>query len=245
MTYKDDFYKKYVSTHIVGRKPVPTLEYFRMKQVVWQNIFGRFLPQDKQAKIADLGCGDGKIVWWLQEIGFENAVGVDVSAEQVETASRLGVKNISHTDLKVFLKNKTNYYDMLILRDVIEHFNKKEILDVLEVCRDALRDRGSLIIQVPNAESPFFGRIRYGDFTHEIAFCSSSLSQVFNIVGLTQHEFHSVEPIFRGGRSILRRVLWKVAKGLYKMLLFTELGPGERIVSQDLLAVATKMNVSL
>ncbi len=244
MTYKDDLYKKYVSTHIVGRKPVPTLNVFRKKMVIWQDMFGKFLPQDKQAKIADLGCGDGRIVWWLQEIGYENAEGMDVSIEQVETAAQLGVRNVFHTDIKTHIKNKTSFYDVLILRDVIEHFDKEEIIETLEACRNALKDRGCLILQVPNAESPFFGRIRYGDFTHEIAFCSSSLSQVFNIVGLTQHEFHSVEPIFRGNQSILRRFLWKVAKSLYKMLLFAELGPGERIVSQDILAVATKMNVS-
>jgi len=242
MTYKNDLYQNYVSTHLVGRKPTPTLERFRAKKAIWQNMFGRLLPQDKESNIADVGCGDGRIVWWLQEIGFNNAEGVDISLEQVKIAAELGVRNIFHADLKMFLKTRTNHYDLLILRNILEHFEKSEIIEILEICRNALKVGGRLIVQVPNAESPFFGRIRYGDFTHEVAFCASSLAQVFNSVGLTQHEYYSIEPIFSAERSTLRRLLWKAVKGLYKVLLFAELGPGERIVSQDILAVASKLD---
>lgn len=240
MTYKNDLYQSYVSTHIIGSKPTPTLELFRAQKKIWQSLFGRFLPQNKESNIADVGCGDGRITWWLQEIGFTNAEGVEISLEQVKVAAELGVRNIFQADLKIFLKTRTNYYDLLILRNIIEHFEKSEIIEVLGVCRDALKDGGRLIVQVPNAESPFFGRIRYGDFTHEIAFCARSLGQIFNLVGFTRHEYYSIEPIFSAKQSSLRRLLWKAVKSFYQLLLFAELGPGERIVTQDILAVAIK-----
>lgn len=242
MTYKSRLYQQYVSTHIVGRKVTTTLEVFRDKSIIWQSTLRRFLPQDKNARIADVGCGDGRVVWWLQQIGYANAEGVDVSLEQVEVAHRLGVENIYHADFKAFLKGKTDFYETLILRNIIEHFEKSEIIEILELCRYALKGMGRLIVQVPNAESPFFGRIRYGDFTHEVAFCSSSLTQVFNIVGLTDVECYPVEPLFRSRRSISRRFLWRAVTCLYKLLLFAELGPGGRIVSQDIMAVATKLD---
>jgi len=43
------------------------------------------LPEDKKAKIIDLGCGNGGFVYWLQQIGYQNAEGIDISAEQIET----------------------------------------------------------------------------------------------------------------------------------------------------------------
>lgn len=240
MDCKDDFYAKYVSAHIFHRKGKATLDIFRQRSASWQKNFGRFLPKDKNAKIIDVGCGNGALVWWLQQLGFSNAEGVDISSEQIEIAQDLGVNNVKQTDLRPYLKAKTCFYDMIILRDVIEHFRKEEIIELLEVCYSSLKNTGKIIVQVPNAESPFFGRIRYGDFTHEIAFTSSSLSQLLNIIGLTNVEFHATARPIKGVRSIPRFLLWKVVEVFYKSLLYAEIGPGHRIVTQGIIAVATR-----
>ena len=61
------------------------------------------MPEDKKAKIIDLGCGNGGFVYWLQQIGYQNAEGIDISAEQIETGQKLGIKNIKQADIKEFL----------------------------------------------------------------------------------------------------------------------------------------------
>jgi hypothetical protein len=124
----------------------------------------------------------------------------------------------------------------LILRDVIEHFPREQVIEVLELCRQASRPGGSVIIQVPNAESPFFGRIRYGDFTHELAFTSSSIAQLFNILGFEDLQVYPTEPAFSGTLSLPRAFLWGAAKLFYRALLFAELGRGHRILTQGLIA---------
>src|SRR5688572_25168213 len=40
--------------------------------------------QDK--RIVDIGCGDGKLLWWLQSIGFKTAEGIAISEEQIRIA---------------------------------------------------------------------------------------------------------------------------------------------------------------
>src|SRR4051812_43231134 len=45
--------------------------------------YGRHLPKDKNAMILDIGCGDGNFVYWMQQAGYTNAHGIDLSAEQV------------------------------------------------------------------------------------------------------------------------------------------------------------------
>ncbi len=240
MDYKDEFYAKYFSAHISHRKGKATLDIFRQRSAAWQKNFGRFLPKDKNAKIIDVGCGNGALVWWLQQVGFSNAEGVDISSEQIKIAQALGVNNVKQTDLRSYLKAKTCFYDIIILRDVIEHFRKEEIIEILEICYNSLKNAGRIIIQVPNAESPFFGRIRYGDFTHEIAFSSSSLSQLLNIIGLTKVQFYAITPTVSGARSLIRFLLWKVVEVFYKFLLYAEIGRGKRIVTQGIIAVATK-----
>ena len=242
MSYKQKFYERYVSTHIVHRKGAVTLEEFRQRAIYFQKKWRSFFPNNKDSKILDIGCGNGGLVWWLQSTGYLQAQGIDIRTEQVAEADRLGVKNIYVADLKHFVADKHNYYDVLILRDVIEHFTKEEILDILALCLDALKPEGRIIIQVPNAEAPFFGRIRYGDFTHELAFSMSSLQQLLQVMGFTEIRTYPTEPAFTNLKSLARLGLWKFVERFYKLLLFAELGQGQRIVTQGIIAVGSKPN---
>jgi cyclopropane fatty-acyl-phospholipid synthase-like methyltransferase len=79
------------------------------------------------------------------------------------------------------MKQKT--YDVIFARDVIEHFTKDEILEVLTLIFSSLKDRGVFILQCLNAESPFMGRILYGDFTHEMTFTRNNLHQILTTTG--------------------------------------------------------------
>jgi hypothetical protein len=57
---------------------------------VWSSI----LPADKNARILDAGCGSDSLVWWMPKRGYERSGGIDVSAEQVQIANALGVRNV-------------------------------------------------------------------------------------------------------------------------------------------------------
>jgi len=67
MPSRDKFYAKYVSTHTLPLYGEVGLIEIKKQFPAWQKYFGRFLPQDKNAKIIDLGCGNGGFVYWLQQ----------------------------------------------------------------------------------------------------------------------------------------------------------------------------------
>lgn len=240
LNYKEKFYRNYVTTHIVPRKGAITSDRFRINSFAYGKRFGKFLPNDKSSRIIDLGCGNGSVVWWLQNLSFTNVVGIDISLEQVELATKWGVKNIKQSNIKDFLRDKKKIYDVIFALDVIEHFNKEEIVEILSACYDSLKENGVIIIQVPNAESPFGGRIRYGDFTHEISFTMSSLSQLLKMVGFNCVEIYPRGPLLSGPRSLVRFTLWKIVELFYKVLLSAEIGQAKKIVTQDLIACAKK-----
>jgi 2-polyprenyl-3-methyl-5-hydroxy-6-metoxy-1,4-benzoquinol methylase len=239
MNFKDRFYQSYTSTHVNHRKGEAALDRFQAEFPAWQKHFGRHLPSSRQAPILDVGCGRGGMVYWLGQLGYENAEGIDLSSEQVETANRLGIKNVRQADLTSYLDSQPGHYETLILRDVIEHFTREQVLEVLQLCRRATRPGGTVIVQVPNAESPFFGRIRYGDFTHELAFTSSSITQLFNVLGFEDPRVYATEPAVVGVGSLGRTVLWAAVKTFSRILLFAELGGGKRILTQGLIAVGS------
>jgi len=152
----------------------------------------------------------------------------------------LGVKNIKKGDAVEYLRDRKGFYDVIFLRDILEHFKKDEIMEILDVCFQSLKDKGRIIIQTPNAESPFFGRIRYGDFTHEIAFSVSSLLQLLKNAGYNEVQFCSYGPIVVGIKSMIRYTLWKIIEACYKACISIEVGRGKRIVTQNIIATGTK-----
>ena len=107
--YKDRLYASYLADHLTPRKGGASAEGLRDKALRWERTLRGFLPTDRGAAIADLGCGYGSLVWWLQQIGYTNAAGLDVSRDQIEHGERLGVRNLHHGDVLEFLQGATGF----------------------------------------------------------------------------------------------------------------------------------------
>ena len=206
-----------------------------------RHVIDAFFPADKSASILDLGCGHGTLVHFSQLAGFRNVQGVDVSVQQVELAHKLGIANIQQGDLMETLKSiPPASLDAVVAFDVIEHFTKDELIDLVDAVYSVLKPGGRWIIHAPNANSPFFGAVRYGDFTHEQAFTPSSLQQLLSASGYTRFEFAECGPRVHGIKSAIRVVIWQWFRLLYRLILAAETGDFGRgeIVTQNFYAVA-------
>ena len=132
--------------------------------------------------------------------------------------------------------------DAVITFDVIEHFGKSELLQLADEVKRVLRVGGCWIIHTPNAESPFGGRIRYGDFTHEIAFTRGSIYQLLRTIGFSSIKSHEDRPIIHGIFSFMRYILWRSIRILLRFYIIIENGVCEKdaIFSQNFLTIATR-----
>jgi hypothetical protein len=93
--------------------------------------------------------------------------------------------------------------------DIVEHFGKDELLGFLDACHRALRPEGALIIQTPNADSPWGLGVRYGDYTHEVCLNPQVLKAVLSVCGFREFEAREQGPVARGPLSLLRAFLWQ------------------------------------
>jgi 2-polyprenyl-3-methyl-5-hydroxy-6-metoxy-1,4-benzoquinol methylase len=240
MDYREKFYAKYISKNTRYLYGELSIKDIKKQFVVWDKYFGGFLPKNKKASIIELGCGNGGLVYWLQNIGYPSACGIDASPEQVEHAKSLGVKNITQANLIDFLKGKSDFYDVIFLRDVIEHFKKDEALEILDGLHKALKKGGMLIIQTPNAAGIFGSRYRYHDFTHESGFTENSLRQVLLMNNFSDLKFYETGPVIHGLKSFIRFVLWKFIKIGLRVYLLIETGSGKEIFTQNIIVSAKK-----
>jgi 2-polyprenyl-3-methyl-5-hydroxy-6-metoxy-1,4-benzoquinol methylase len=240
MNYREKLYSGYVSTHTSHLYDEATLDGFKRQFPVWKRYFGRALPENKMARILDIGCGNGGFVYFLQSLGYQNSQGIDISKEQIEEAKRLGIQNVEYGDLIRFLKDKKFSYDVIFAKDVIEHFRKEEILDVVSFVFDSLKPEGRFVIQASNAQSLFGSMLRYADFTHEIAFTQDSLYQLLTTAGFKEISFFPTGPVPKGIKSAVRFILWKAIQGILRSYMLVERGNPKGIYTSNIIAIARK-----
>ena len=240
MDYRDRLYKDYASGHTAHLYGEASLARIRAQYPVWQEYFGAWLPADKAARVLDIGCGNGDFVHWLQEAGYTRAEGIDRSPEQIELGKRLGVEGLNEASIEEFLPQHADEYDLITARDVLEHFRKDELLPLLDQVHAALAPGGSFVAQTANAENWLWGRLRYGDFTHETVFTKNSIRQILLATGFREIEVLPQRPVVHGVVSAARAFLWWLGEWQMRIYLLIETGSWDGIFTQNLLIRAKK-----
>jgi 2-polyprenyl-3-methyl-5-hydroxy-6-metoxy-1,4-benzoquinol methylase len=144
---QDGFYKATSTSMMLGDEVDEdaltrwSIGYFR------RNILPH-LPVDKEARILEVGCGYGRHIKALGDSGYSHVLGIDLSEEQIAYGkTKLGLQNTIKEDAFVFLSDKENAYDAVLLLDVLEHFDIEPSIHLLQMIKRALKGEGVLIIK--------------------------------------------------------------------------------------------------
>lgn len=92
------------------------------RKVIQKNI--STLNLNKNAKILDVGCGEGRTLEYFRDMNFMDIYGVDVSPDAINAAVAKGFKK----NKQVFvmdgqkLKFKNKYFDVVFSEGLLEHF---------------------------------------------------------------------------------------------------------------------------
>lgn len=142
----DEFYKK---KYYQVTKP----EYLEedRNEIEHRNIFfdqrlDFFLKNTKGKSLLDIGCGDGIFMQRAIEKGFD-AHGIEPSEKAVMIAE-LNNQKIFKGTLKSFIVNNKIKFDIVHLRNVLEHLN--DPIEVIKTCYDLLNPNGIIYLEVPN-----------------------------------------------------------------------------------------------
>lgn len=239
--YRQRIYSHYVAAWDATNVP-NSLAALENRGPTMRYVINAFFPKDKAAAILDLGCGHGTLVHFAHQAGYTNTHGIDASAQQVALAQHLGIANVTQGDLMAALKaTPPDSLDAVIAFDVIEHFTKDELIDLVDAIHCTLKPNGCWIIHAPNANSPFVGAVRYGDYTHEQAFTPASVQQLLIASGFSRFLFAECCPRVYGLKSLIRVILWQMLRGLLVVANAAETGSlGGGIWTRNFYAVAGK-----
>lgn len=237
--YRDRVYETYLS----ARSTTGFEGELDSRRAYLRRLIAKHFPPDRNAAILDLGCGSGALVHYAREEGYRQIWGIDRSREQISLALARGLTDLREGDLFETLRQIPDQsQDCVVSLDVLEHFTKDEAVQIVDGVARILRPEGKWIIHVPNSEGLFGARIRYGDFTHELAFTSDSLRQLLCSSGFRDVTCYEDAPIPHGAKSTLRWFFWKLIRLTLRFYVAVETGNTGRnmIFTQNLLAVARR-----
>ncbi len=204
------------------------------------NILPRF-PSDKAIRILDCGCGQGVLLGVLERAGYLNAVGIDVSSEQVALAHQTGRRTVMVDDLFDHAASHPGEYDVVVALDVAEHFERRDVVRLFRAWFSLLRPGGRLILRTPNGSSPFSGRFLYSDLTHGVIYTAASIRQASHLAGFERVNAYPARPAGEGIKRRARAALWRLVELAMISPLVIETGQLRgHIVTQILIAVCQK-----
>jgi predicted TPR repeat methyltransferase len=168
-----------------------------------------WLPPDKNVRCLDLGCGSGVVLRALRSAGYSDIRGVDVGRQPVDFAREAGFQ-VTQADLREYLLESRESFELITAFDVVEHFGKDEILELLQLVQIRLAPTGRFIIKTPNACSPWASSYRYGDLTHEVIFDADCLASALRLAGFAKISVREDDPYVHGVKSAVRWLGWKL-----------------------------------
>lgn len=221
MAFRNKFYSSYYNFQESRHDSCSFEESAYNSQWILSKEILSLVPSDKKSVILDLGCGYGSLISLLKRCGYSSVKGIDISEEQIQKAKELGVSEVVNSDLFHYLNDDSSSYDCIIGIDIIEHFNKEELMSLLALIKSRLKQHGKVIFRTPNGDAPFGSTYYYGDFTHEVVLNSFSAEQIMLTAGFNNVSIDSscvkVPGVFK---NLIRSLLWPFVKFVCKIILF-------------------------
>jgi SAM-dependent methyltransferase len=220
--YREQFYGKYVTAFKKHTLGVPDID----------KAYGKIFPLiadwvagiERSAPIADLGCGDGRLLGVLQRMGFTRLSGCDLSQEQIELARR-EYAGVVHASIVAFLREQPDgHFALLTLFDVIEHMTKSEILELFELIHAKLCSGGILLGHAPNGDSPFVASVFAADFTHETLLNPMSAAALARLFGFDEFQAREHLGASRNVAGRMRAMAWQIIRLGIKLFNLIETG---------------------
>ena len=199
---------------------------FKLSQFTYN--YQQYFPNNKSSQCLDIGIGRGEILTCMQQWGYPNYLGIDISPSTVEFCKSIGLPCYVVPDTVEWLAANKERFDVITLLDVLEHVKQDKIVIMLKHAYRALKPGGRLIIQVPNMQAPDSQLHRYNDITHLNGFTEHSLRQIFVTAHIADFSFHGFEGFTDSTSRVffakaLRSLYWKYVRFIRR--LTTNLNP--------------------
>lgn len=242
MKYRQVLYGNYHSTQSGRASGTQAQVLFDQEYQQFKREVGPFFTHlSKQTTLFDMGCGKGSLIKMLRDQGFEHAIGMDISAEQIAVGRACGATGIVEGDALAHLLSGNNTYDVITGMDIIEHFTKDELVELMLAIHSRLNPGGMAIFRTPNMDAPFSTVFANGDFTHENYMNASSAQQLLLSCGFNEVKvLPSVMRVKGFFKEFIRKYLHFSLSIHYRLILFASARSSRNILFTPNMIIVAK-----
>jgi O-antigen chain-terminating methyltransferase len=146
-------------------KPISLYEFGGSEDLI-RRLQKRFVQHFRgHDPVLDIGCGRGTFLKLLMDAGID-AVGIDHSQESVDACNAKGF-TVHREDAVGYLTRNRGRFGGIFCSHVIEHMDYESAMAFLELCHQALRPDGKILLITPNSEDiAIMAEIFWLDPTH-------------------------------------------------------------------------------
>ena len=138
----------------------------------------KYIPQDKNIHTLVVSCGPGYFVNLMNEEGYREVLGIDSDPEKIHYATKKNLNCITEHAFPYLAQNE-NAFDFIFVEQEINHLTRDEILEFFRLCRESLKEGGTIIIHSLNGANPITGSEALAqNFDHYNTFTEYSLRQI-------------------------------------------------------------------
>jgi 2-polyprenyl-3-methyl-5-hydroxy-6-metoxy-1,4-benzoquinol methylase len=206
--------------------------------------YRRFLPQDFDAPIVDLGCGQGDFVRYLSELGYRNVTAVDHDGPAIAALDGMpGVRATAAAATAETIEQNSGGWALIIAKQMIYYFDRRDAPSFVAGLAQALAPDGRLVVEV------FNGALLSSRFTELkdpgilTAYTENGLKRLLEQNGFRVEELFGATSRRNGLKGALYSAARKFWFRLYRLLLILERGMDDelpRISSKSIIAVARR-----
>lgn len=137
-----------------------------------QHELARVLTRtDRRCRVLDVGCGTGRNLDLLRDLGFSRIVGADLNPDLVSNNRARG--HLCYTP-EMLDEEALEPFDLILMSHIVEHFDCQALLTFLGHYLRRLRLGGHLLIVTPLPHCAF-----YNDFDHVRPYLPMGFLMVF------------------------------------------------------------------
>jgi 2-polyprenyl-3-methyl-5-hydroxy-6-metoxy-1,4-benzoquinol methylase len=202
------------------------------------------LPNDRNAAILDLGCGQGNFVRFLHRLGYRKITAVDFRQEAIAALQDLdGVTAVcAHVDSD-FLRRLDQDWELIVAKQMLYYFDPREAPEIVRAMGAKLAANGTLIIEVFNGAllSSRFTELKETEIV--AAYSENSLGRLVAQSGLHLQSMVGGRNVRPGARGMIYQFAQGIWFRIYRALIILEQGLDDelpRIRQKSIIAVATR-----
>jgi SAM-dependent methyltransferase len=198
------------------------------------------LPANLDARILDIGCGQGNLVRFLLGLGYHNITAIDADERAITDVQGLAGVDAKKVAIGDSLPSELGGpWDLIVAKQMVYYLDRQQAPTFLRSLAKALAEDGRLVVEI------FNGGLISGRFTELkdpailTAYTDLGLKRLLEWNGLKVERLYGAN----AGGSVFTRTLRSIWIRFYRLLLILERGRDDElpaISEKSIIAVAKR-----